>query len=405
MYEMNQNEIASVQNALSVTNGRAVTTSRSIAEIFGKRHDNVIRDIKSLQVPDTWRKLNFEETSFELEMPRGGTRTDKGYALTRDGFTFLAMGFTGEKAAVLKIAFLDAFNAMEQALLRGDIIVRQDQSASGSPVFDKVLEKAGIRADDLFAHAGTARAAIDQTAAASRRADCRYTLRYAGSTLHVVGAQDGEWLFLSEVIPVARVRSQFADEIPPYARKKELRKRTYGGHRGWNAMILAEAVISALRDNPHRQNSRMFADWLDANLRSRIALGNSTGAAAIEEKTTAPAEKPEAEKKNTGFTPCRLSAAFTLGLRLWMRDHNETPESISEKHRVALKPVLECLEGRMNWSLPRIEYLCGSLGAEFNALISAGSESRRAEMEAEKAALEAEQKRIAERLNALKTLY
>ena len=87
-----------LSNAVAVSNGKVTTTSLKIAEVFGKLHKNVIRDIESLQVPDNWRKLNFEPSSATQKMPNGGTKNIPMYSITRDGFTLLVMGFTGKAA-------------------------------------------------------------------------------------------------------------------------------------------------------------------------------------------------------------------------------------------------------------------------------------------------------------------
>jgi anti-repressor protein len=107
-------------NSKSVTfkieGDRVFATSRDIAAVFDKRHDNVIRDIEALP-NDEYRHLNFEESIYEVKNPKGdGTIKRKFYNLTRDGFTLLAMGFTGAKAYQWKIAFINAFNRMEAEL-------------------------------------------------------------------------------------------------------------------------------------------------------------------------------------------------------------------------------------------------------------------------------------------------
>lgn len=90
------------------------TTSRIIAQCFEKRHDNVLRDIRSLidANPD-WGVLNFEYTPYVD--PQNG-QTYQMYEMTRDGYSMLVMGFTGRKALDWKIRFLEAFNAMEAKL-------------------------------------------------------------------------------------------------------------------------------------------------------------------------------------------------------------------------------------------------------------------------------------------------
>lgn len=110
--------------------GRPVTTSRIVAEHFGKRHDNVLRDIESLrnalkieEVTAAFNELNFEPVRYQDE--KGESRPM--YLLTRDGFTLLAMGFTGQKALQFKVAYIQAFNRMERMLAGGQISAPTDQ--------------------------------------------------------------------------------------------------------------------------------------------------------------------------------------------------------------------------------------------------------------------------------------
>ncbi|MFA6904419.1 MAG: Rha family transcriptional regulator [Gallionellaceae bacterium] len=101
---------------LTVVNGHATTTSKQIAEHFGKQHKDVLRAIESLECTPEFRQRNFTLTSYEVSQPNGGTRKLPAYTITRDGFVFLAMGFTGKEAAQWKEAYITAFNAMEAEL-------------------------------------------------------------------------------------------------------------------------------------------------------------------------------------------------------------------------------------------------------------------------------------------------
>ncbi len=114
------------QPIVSVNQHQVLTTSRLVAEKFNKRHDNVLRDIE--QIINTCPNKQFNDLNFEgvkqfneLNFEPVNYRDAKGenrpmYNLTRDGFTMLAMGFTGQKAFLWKIAFINAFNHMEQLL-------------------------------------------------------------------------------------------------------------------------------------------------------------------------------------------------------------------------------------------------------------------------------------------------
>ncbi|TNH03479.1 Rha family transcriptional regulator [Testudinibacter sp. TR-2022] len=111
--------------------GKAFTTSKAVADYFGKRHDNILRDIEKLECSDEFRLLNFEETYTYRENPNGGKRIRSlMIRMTRDGFTFLAMGFTGKKAARFKEAYIARFNSMENWIVNRENL-KQDQNALG----------------------------------------------------------------------------------------------------------------------------------------------------------------------------------------------------------------------------------------------------------------------------------
>ena len=96
-------------------NDKPVTTSRLVAEKFGKMHKNVIQAIEKIQCSEEFKRLNFQPVEYEDK--KGEKR--KEYIITRDGFVFLAMGFTGKIAARFKEDYINAFNKME-SLLRVD---------------------------------------------------------------------------------------------------------------------------------------------------------------------------------------------------------------------------------------------------------------------------------------------
>ena len=105
--------------SVSLHAGRPATTSLEVAQFFGKRHDNVLRDIAALlsQLPENSLQLNFEETYQEQETPLG-VKQVRMFILYRDGFMLLVMGYTGKKALAMKLAYIEAFNRMEEELAR-----------------------------------------------------------------------------------------------------------------------------------------------------------------------------------------------------------------------------------------------------------------------------------------------
>jgi Rha family phage regulatory protein len=89
------------------------TTSLDVAEKFGKRHADVLRAIDNLECSKEFNQRNFALVE-HLDAKGEGRPM---YELTRDGFTMLAMGFTGRKAIAWKERYIEAFNAMERSLL------------------------------------------------------------------------------------------------------------------------------------------------------------------------------------------------------------------------------------------------------------------------------------------------
>ena len=108
-------------NAIELKDGKAVTSSLKIAEVFGKDHGKVLRAIRELDCPENFTEANFGLSEYEdctgRKLPM--------YLVTRDGFTLLAMGFTGKAAMQFKVAYIEAFNAMERTI--------KESAATGLP--------------------------------------------------------------------------------------------------------------------------------------------------------------------------------------------------------------------------------------------------------------------------------
>lgn len=94
---------------------QAVTTSLVLAEVFEKQHKNVIQAIEA-KIEPAENQARYKRMFYE------GIYTDKKgeqrkmYYLNRDGFTFIAMGFTGRKVDEFKLKYIDAFNKMEEQI-------------------------------------------------------------------------------------------------------------------------------------------------------------------------------------------------------------------------------------------------------------------------------------------------
>lgn len=99
---------------------KIVVTSLDIAETFEKEHRRVLQDIRELPCSEEFRLLNFVQSEYMNQQ----NHKQPMYLMTRDGFTLLAMGYTGEKAMQFKEAYIKQFNNMEK-LLQGKFVERQ----------------------------------------------------------------------------------------------------------------------------------------------------------------------------------------------------------------------------------------------------------------------------------------
>lgn len=95
-------------------NGQVVVSSREVAENFGKEHKHVLRDIENLMGGEP--KIGLSSMFFKSEYLSVQNKALPEYLMNRDGFTLLAMGFTGKEALEWKLKYIDAFNQMEQKL-------------------------------------------------------------------------------------------------------------------------------------------------------------------------------------------------------------------------------------------------------------------------------------------------
>jgi Rha family phage regulatory protein len=101
------------QYGMGIVEGKEiVATSRAVAELFNKRHADVLRSIENCDCSEEFRQRNFALTSYRDEQ----NKKQPMVLMTKDGFAFIVMGFTGKKAAQFKEAYINRFNDMEQAL-------------------------------------------------------------------------------------------------------------------------------------------------------------------------------------------------------------------------------------------------------------------------------------------------
>ena len=99
-------------DAVTLKDGHPITTSRAIANVFGKQHQHVLRAIRDLDCPADFRRSNFGPSKYLNEQGKEQPMIE----MTKNGMVYLVMGFTGPQAARFKIAYIEAFDAMELAL-------------------------------------------------------------------------------------------------------------------------------------------------------------------------------------------------------------------------------------------------------------------------------------------------
>lgn len=110
------NDIATTPRPLvEVTGGKPQTTSLHVAEYFHKRHDNVLQSYDNLECSEGFSLLNFQERN----SPDGRGKTQRVIHMTKNGFVFLVMGFTGRRAAKFKEDYIAEFDRMAEQLRSG----------------------------------------------------------------------------------------------------------------------------------------------------------------------------------------------------------------------------------------------------------------------------------------------
>lgn len=109
------NPLAARQSLFLSTDGQPFTTSRAVAERFGKMHKDVLKAAKKLlaeMADPEFSRRNFAPRDY---LDRRG-KTHPEYRISHNGFALLAMSFTGRDALMWKVAFLEAFEALEAEL-------------------------------------------------------------------------------------------------------------------------------------------------------------------------------------------------------------------------------------------------------------------------------------------------
>lgn len=102
---------------VTLHNGVPMTSSLQVAQTFGKEHRRLLQDIRNLECSPKFKEHHFVQSFYIRDIEGRGQHKYPLYYMTRDGFTFLAMGFTGKIAAKFKEDYINAFNQMEQFII------------------------------------------------------------------------------------------------------------------------------------------------------------------------------------------------------------------------------------------------------------------------------------------------
>ena len=95
-----------------IENGKTATDSLKVAEVFGKNHKDVLRDIRDLECSKEFNERNFAPISYRDSINREKPK----YIITERGFTILAMGYTGKEAMRFKEMYIAEFERMREEL-------------------------------------------------------------------------------------------------------------------------------------------------------------------------------------------------------------------------------------------------------------------------------------------------
>lgn len=127
------NELIKIENK----DGEMVVSSREVANNFEKRHADVLEKIVNLinEIQPTENSVRYFIPNEYCDL-KGEMR--KEYLLTRDGFSLLVMGFTGEKALQWKLKYIEAFNEMEK-------VIKQNLPTTYKDALKQLLEKEEVK--------------------------------------------------------------------------------------------------------------------------------------------------------------------------------------------------------------------------------------------------------------------
>ncbi len=134
------------QPLVRLSGNRLITTSLAVSNHFSKKHKHVLEAIERLECSREFREPNFRPTSYITSQ---GKKLPM-YEITRDGFMFLCMGFTGAAAARWKEKYIIAFNTLEQSLHQNTVNIEQMQEIAKLTERHKITISKHVREMERF---------------------------------------------------------------------------------------------------------------------------------------------------------------------------------------------------------------------------------------------------------------
>lgn len=128
--------LISISNLVELKRGQPLTTSLKVAEVFGKQHTHVLRDIEKLGCSERFRLSNFGLSSYTNEK----NRKQPMFTMTKSGFTMLAMGYTGQKVMEFKERYISEFDRMEKIILNQQNLSFQQSRLEGKDVRKEFMD-------------------------------------------------------------------------------------------------------------------------------------------------------------------------------------------------------------------------------------------------------------------------
>ena len=163
---MSEQSLELIHPVVNFVDGKTMTTSLNIADVFGIKHKHILDSIQKLDAPEEFTEPNFRPCEYTGD---NGQKLPM-YNITRDGFMLLAMGFTGKQAMRFKIAYIGAFNRMESALMARKPELPDEDLLAGHEIHDSILQEVKSAASRFNAtnrlrllHSVTQMSRVDQT--------------------------------------------------------------------------------------------------------------------------------------------------------------------------------------------------------------------------------------------------